>query len=66
MTDTEVITTYISIWGWHLIAVMFFLKAISFLVVHEYVWMMGLVGVFLFAEYISTRRKRELEDEYKE
>lgn len=64
--DTLVLTRFISAWSWHLIAVMFFLKSISFLIVHRYEWMVGMLGVFVVAEIIALRRKGDVERGEKE
>lgn len=58
----EIITTYIAAWMWHLIAIMHLLKAISFLIVHRYVWMFGMVGVVIVCEIVAMTRKKEVYD----
>ena len=59
--QTKIITDTISVWGWHLLAFMFFLKSIGFLVTQRYMWFFGLIGVFVICEVISITRKKEVE-----
>ena len=55
--DTIIITRVISAWAWQIIAVMFFLKTISFFVVRELVYMLIMLLVFMFCEYIAFKRR---------
>ena len=61
MNET-LITRYIAAWMWHLIAVLFLLRTISFLILDMYIWMIGMAGVVLFAEFMSWKRKHEVEE----
>ena len=58
--DTIIITRVISAWGWHIIAIMFFLKTISFFVVREPYYMLAMLLVFMFCEYIAFKRRQEV------
>ena len=57
----RIITTYISAWAWHIIALLFFLKMLDFLMIHNYVWMFGFAGIFFFAEVMAWSRKINVE-----
>ena len=59
--DVSLISKVISVWGWHILAFMFFLKSIGFLVTQRYMWFFGLIGVFVICEVISITRKKEVE-----
>lgn len=59
--DVTILSEIISVWGWHLIAWMFFLKSLGFLLVQEYIWFFGLMGVFVLCEVVVLNRKGGLE-----
>jgi len=59
--QTKIITDTMSVWAWHLLGWMFFLKSLGFLVVREWAWFGGLVGCFLYCEIVALRRKWRLE-----
>jgi len=61
--QTKIITSYISVWGWHLLAFMFFLRSLGFLVTKRYEMFGGLIGVFVICEIVALRRKWRLENE---
>jgi len=60
--DTTLITRFISSWGWHLISVMFLLKAISFFILKDVFWFFVMIGVMILCEIISFWRKGEIVD----
>jgi len=63
ITDqTKIITDYIAVWGWHLLAWMFFLKSLGFLVVKEYIWFISLIILFVTCETIAMKRKIKVEN----
>ena len=55
--DVETLSAVIAVWGWQLLAWMFFLKSIGFLFVDRYEWFFGLMGVFVICELISLNKK---------
>lgn len=64
--QTKVITDVISVWGWHLLAWMFFLKSIGFLIVKELQWFFGLIMLFVICEVVSLVKKWRVEKETSE
>lgn len=60
--ETILITRYISSWGWHLIAVMFLIQVVNFLLIDRYVWAISMGGVMFIAELMAMVRKREVFD----
>jgi len=60
--DTSLLTRYISAWGYHILAFMSLLKAVSFLIVQRYVWMIGMAGVVIVCEAMALWRKRDVEN----
>lgn len=60
--DTLIITQYIAVWGWHIIGVMFFLKAISFYFVKEVPLTLSMLLVFMFCEYMAYKRNNEMRE----
>jgi len=65
-SNTLILTNYIESWGWHILGVLFFLKSLSFLIVREYIWMFGMIGVFCFCEIIVFKRKLDMEKQWEE
>lgn len=61
--EVSTISAIISVWGWHLLAWMFFLKSIGFLLLKEYIWFVGLMGVFVICEIIALNRKWSIQDD---
>ena len=60
MNDIELLTKYISVWGWHLIGVMFFITSVGFYSVRRPLWFFSLILVFMFCEIMAWRRKGEV------
>ena len=63
--EVSLLSKIISVWGWHLLAWMFFLKSLGFLVTKRYMWFFGLMGVCLICELVALSRKRGLQNESK-
>lgn len=61
--QTKIITDAMAVWGWHLLAFMFFLRAVSFLIANMYFWGFGLMGVFVICEIVALWKKWGLENE---
>lgn len=59
--ETIILTRYIAAWGWHIIGIMFFIQAVTFLIENNYIWMIGFVGVTIFSEIFAYIRKSEVE-----
>ena len=59
--DLTILSGVIAVWGWHIIAWMFFLKSLGFLLVKEYHWFFGLIGVFVLCEVVALNKKWGLE-----
>ncbi len=60
--DTVILSRIIAAWGWHLIGIMFFLRAISFYYIKDILWMGIMLGVFIVCEVIAYLRKGDIED----
>lgn len=52
---------YISAWLWHLMAIIFLTSSIICLAIRANIYFIGLMGVFIFSEFIAWKRKREFE-----
>jgi len=59
--EVSIISEIIAVWGWHIIAWMFFLKSLGFLLIQRYPWFFGLMGVFLLCEIIALNKKWRVE-----
>jgi len=60
--DVKVMTAYISIWNWHLLAIIFFCFAILFFIIGDAatVFFVAFLAIFAFAEAIAWSKKEKL------
>lgn len=61
-SDVFILSRVISVWAWQIIAIIFFSKAVSFLMVREYVWMFGFVGAMFICMVYAFKRKHEISE----
>jgi len=59
--ETQTVSQVIAVWGWHLLAWMFLLKSLGFLVVNHMPMFFGLVGCYTICELIALNKKWKLE-----
>jgi len=59
-SDVYILSRVISIWAWQIIAIIFFSKAVSFLLVREYIWMFGFIGAMFVCLVFAFKRKHEI------
>lgn len=65
--DIKILTLYIAVWSWHIIASIFFVGAILLLALPpstiRTVFFFAFFVGFMFCEVNSLRRRRDIEDE---
>lgn len=59
--QTKIITDAMSVWGWHITALLFFVSSLGFLTAKKLEWFVGLIGVFVICEVIALNKKWKLE-----
>lgn len=59
MNSENLLIDYVAVWGWHLVAVIFFIGAIILMSLKDYFSIILFAG-FLVAEIISYKRKHDL------
>jgi len=61
--QTKIITDYVAVWGWHLLAWISFFGSLNFFVNRN--WVLVCVGmiIFLICELVALRKKWRLENE---
>lgn len=65
MNDTILITNYIAAWGWQILAIMSLFFSFIFMILEGLMadaFYVALFFVFVGCEYMSLKRKREVQD----
>lgn len=55
----NIITAYISLWNWFLLAIIFLGFSVVFAVLDEFIYFLAFIFVFTFCAAMSGKRKRE-------
>lgn len=62
--NNKILTSYIAAWAWHIIAIMFFLNAITFMLDNKGIpWILAYFFMIAICEFMAWKRQGELRKE---